>query len=388
MPVQRVSRPDFHFRGFQGEVCSGSIRIGDKVKVLPSGQTARVSRLLRSGSDCDIVHAEDAATICLDREIDVSRGCVFVRDRSLIVRSKFAATLLWMDDDRLSCDKPYLCRVGTQQFPVMITKIDYSIDVNTGRHIKDNAGCPIEKNTLVRCRLSADMPFVFDRFSSTKVMGELILIDRITHMTSACGVIEYSLGNEGTVKAQDYSLTRKEREQKNGHKAVTIWFTGLSGSGKSTLANELEKNLFAAGFHTMVLDGDNVRLGLNKDLGFSASDRKENIRRIAETAKLMNDAGLIVLAAFISPYDEDRRMAREIIGDSYFEVYVSTDISVCESRDVKGLYQKARRGEIKDFTGVSGKYEVPASPDITIDTAGKTAAECAGLIMKELLNRV
>ena len=385
MPVQRVSRPDYLFRGFQGEVCAGEIMIGDLITVLPSGETARVVRMLRAGEEVGHAGPGDPITVCLDREVDISRGCVLTRDRNLKVGSKFAATLLWMEDEPLVCDKPYLAKVGTNQFPAVITGIDYSIDVNTGSHIHEDHPA---KNSLVRCRISADEPIVYDLFEETKVLGEMILIDRVSYQTAACGVIEYSLGNEGMAAKQDYTLNRAMREQKNGHKAMTLWFTGLSGSGKSTLANELEKHLFQSGFHTMVLDGDNVRLGLNRDLGFSSEDRRENIRRTAEAARLLNDAGVIVLAAFITPYERDRQMARKILGDSFVEVYVSTELSVCEQRDVKGLYRKARRGEIKNFTGVSSKYEVPLNPEITISTEDRSVEECAAIVMKALMRYV
>ena len=385
MPVQRVSRPNYTFRGFQGEVCTGSVRVGDELMVLPSREKARVTRLLRAGADDEAACAGDPVTLCLDREIDISRGCVLVRDRELLVGSSFAATLLWMDDKPLERGAPYLGRVGTRLFPVTVTEIDYSIDVNTGAHVPAGR---VEKNSIVLCRLSADAPLVYDLFARTRELGELILIDRVSHMTSACGVIQYSLGNQGKAVEQGYSLTREMRERRNGHKAVTVWFTGLSGAGKSTIANAVEKKLYESGLHTMVLDGDNMRLGLNRDLGFSAGDRSENIRRTAEVAKLLNDAGVIVLTAFISPYKQDREMAREIIGPSFLEVYVSTDISVCEARDKKGLYQKARRGEIRDFTGISSAYEVPERPDVVIDTAVGTVEENADAVLRELLRRI
>lgn len=385
MPVQRVSRPNYRFRGFQGEICEGRVQKDDQITVLPSGEKAGITRLIRAGKDVAYATKGDPISICLDREIDISRGCVLVKDRPLLVGSKFAATILWMDDEPLVCGKPYLGKVGTMQFPAVVTQIDYMIDVNTGEHVKaDQVG----KNVLAQARISADAPIVYDTFEHTKALGEMILIDRVSHMTAACGVIQYSLDNEGKAKRQSYSVTRAMREQKNGHKALTVWFTGLSGSGKSTLANEIEQRLFASGFHTMVLDGDNIRLGLNRDLGFSVDDRSENIRRTAQAAKLLNDAGVIALAAFVSPIDKDRQMAREIIGDSFIEVYVSTPLSVCESRDTKGLYKKARRGEIKEFTGISGVYEPPKKPEIVIDTEGRSVSECADVVMKELLRYV
>ena len=383
LPVQRVCRPDRFFRGFQGEICRGAVRTGDKIMTLPSGQEARVSKILIAGEETDEASAGDPVTICLDREIDVSRGCVLVKDYRPVVGSKFAATVLWMDDEPLAIGKPYIGQVGVRNFQVTVTAIDYSIDVNTGEHVPaKQAG----KNMLTRCRLSADSSFVFDRFTNTKELGELILIDRVTHATAGCGVIEYSLENEGKVLRQNFSLTRADREARNAHKAITFWFTGLSGSGKSGLANELEKRFFRSGFHTIILDGDNVRMGLNRGLGFSVADRMENIRRTAEAARLLNDAGVIVLCSFISPYHEDRKMARRIIGDAFVEVYVSTPIEECERRDVKGLYAKARRGEIRDFTGISSPYEPPRNPEIEINTMGKTSAESADLVIDRMLS--
>ena len=263
-----------------------------------------------------------------------------------------------------------------------VMNIKYKIDVNSGAEVYADA---IYKNEIAFCEISVGSNIVFDRFENNRELGSLILIDRITNMTSACGVVMYPLTRGGNLTLQDTDITRQMRENSLEQKAVTVWMTGLSGAGKSVLSNEVEKRLFAKGKHTMLLDGDNVRMGLNKNLGFTEEDRIENIRRIAEVSKLMNESGLIVLTAFISPYRLDRRNAKEIIGeDSFVEVYVSTPLEECEKRDVKGLYQKARAGKIPNFTGITSQYEEPEHPDITVDTSKHTLEECAEIILEGL----
>ena len=265
--------------------------------------------------------------------------------------------------------------------PATIMNIKYKFDVNTGEEVYADA---IYKNEIARCEISVASKIVFDKFEKNNALGSLILIDRVSHMTSACGVVEFALNRSDNLTWQNMDVTREFREHQLGQTAKTIWFTGLSGAGKSSLANELEKRLVAMGRHTMLLDGDNIRMGLNKNLGFRENDRIENIRRIAEVAKLMNDAGLIVLTSFISPFVRDRRSAREIIGDAFIEVYVSTPLEECERRDVKGLYKKARSGELPNFTGVNSPYEVPEHPDIVIDTSKGTMEECVETVLSEL----
>lgn len=385
MPVQRVCRPNHTFRGFQGQIESGSVSVGDAIKVLPSGESAKVTLIYEGDKEVQTSATGHAVTIQLDTEIDVSRGCVLIRDTSLNVNSMFAATLLWMDDVKLLPGRNFLLKLGTQSVPVTIMKIRYKIDVNTGEEVYADA---IYKNEIALCEISTASKLVFDEFEKNNALGSLILIDRVSHMTSACGIVEHTLNRENQLTWHNMDITRSFREEQLGQTAKTIWFTGLSGSGKSTLANELEKRLAAMGKHTMLLDGDNVRMGLNRNLGFREADRIENIRRIAEVSKLMNDAGLIVLTSFISPFAQDRQNAREIIGDAFMEVYVSTPMEECERRDVKGLYKKARNGELDHFTGVTSPYEVPQHADVVIDTSKFSVEACVDQILEQLKNQL
>lgn len=385
MPVQRVCRPNHTFRGFQGQIESGSVSVGDAIKVLPSGESAKVTLIYEGDKEVQTSATGHAVTIQLDTEIDVSRGCVLIRDTSLNVNFMFAATLLWMDDVKLLPGRNFLLKLGTQSVPATIMKIRYKIDVNTGEEVYADA---IYKNEIALCEISTASKLVFDEFEKNNALGSLILIDRVSHMTSACGIVEHTLNRENQLTWHNMDITRSFREEQLGQTAKTIWFTGLSGSGKSTLANELEKRLAAMGKHTMLLDGDNVRMGLNRNLGFREADRIENIRRIAEVSKLMNDAGLIVLTSFISPFAQDRQNAREIIGDAFMEVYVSTPMEECERRDVKGLYKKARNGELDHFTGVTSPYEVPQHADVVIDTSKFSAEACVDQILEQLKNQL
>lgn len=385
MPVQRVCRPNHQFRGFQGQIESGTVSVGDTITVLPSGEKAAVRQIYQGDKSVKASSAGHAVTIQLDTEIDISRGCVLVEDTEVCVNSMFAATLLWMDDSKLVEGKNYLLKIGTQSVPATVMNIKYKIDVNTGDEVYADA---IYKNEIARCEISVASKIVFDKFEKNNALGAMILIDRVSHMTSACGVVEYSLNRGDNLTWHNMDVTREFREKQLGQHARTIWFTGLSGAGKSSLANELEKRLVAMGKHTMLLDGDNIRMGLNKNLGFRENDRIENIRRIAEVSKLMNDAGLIVLTSFISPFVRDRRSAREIIGEDFIEVYVSTPLEECERRDVKGLYKKARNGELANFTGINSPYEVPENPEITIDTSKGTLEECVEQLLKELESKL
>ncbi len=385
MPVQRVCRPNHTFRGFQGQVESGAVRVGDCVTVLPSGEQANVCSLHMGSKQVEEIVAGQPATIQLDAEIDCSRGCVIVNGTKPAVNSMFSATLLWMDDTKLLPGKNYLLKIGTQKVPATVMNIKYRVDVNTGREEHADA---VFKNEIARCEISVASKIVFDTFEKNNALGSLILIDRVTNMTAGCGVVEHALNRGDNLTWHNMDITREFRESALGQKACTIWLTGLSGSGKSTVANELEKCLVAAGKHTMLLDGDNIRLGLNKDLGFGEAGRIENIRRIAEVAKLLNDAGIIVLTSFISPFARDRQSAREIIGEAFFEVYVSTPIEECERRDVKGLYAKARAGEIANFTGISSPFEVPTAAEVEINTAELSVEECADLLMEALEGRI
>lgn len=381
MPVQRVCRPNHTFRGFQGQVETGELTVGDEIVSLPSRETAKVKSILVTDKEVETAYAGQPITIQLDREVDVSRGCVITKDNNPYVSSMFNANILWMDDSELVTGKNYYLKIGTKMVSAVVMNIKYKVDVNSGEHIPADR---IYKNEIVSCDISVADKIVFDKFKNNEDLGSLILIDRITNMTSACGVIKHSLRRSDNLTWHDMDITKAIRSEQKGQKPATLWFTGLSGSGKSTLANEVEKRLVSMGKHTMLLDGDNIRLGLNKNLGFKEQDRVENIRRIAEVSKLMNDAGLIVLTSFISPYASDRENAKDIIGEDFIEIYVSTPLEECERRDVKGLYKKARSGEIPNFTGISSRYDVPENPQITIDTSKHELAEAVDYVMNEL----
>lgn len=382
MPVQRVSRPNYQFRGFQGQIESGIIQVGDTIMALPSGESANVKGILNTDREVEMAVQGQAVTIQLDREVDVSRGCVLCNDHNLKVSNLFTAKLLWMDDSVLVAGKNYLLKLGTRMVPAVVMDIKYKIDINSGELVPADH---LSKNEIAVCNISVSDKIVYDVFKNSKGLGSFILIDRVNNMTSACGVIEHSLRRGDNLTWHPMDINRELRAKQKQQSPKTLWFTGLSGSGKSTLANEIEKRLFSKGKHTMLLDGDNIRMGLNKNLGFKEQDRIENIRRISEVCKLMNDAGLIVLTSFISPYQRDRQSARDLIGEENFiEIYVSTSIEECEKRDVKGLYKKVRQGEIPNFTGVTSPYEVPNHPQIEIDTTGKTIEECVDKIMEQL----
>ncbi len=381
MPVQRVCRPNSDYRGFQGQIESGEISVSSEIMVLPKGDKAKIKTIYQGDKQVEKARAGRPVSISLDREVDVSRGCVLVKDFTGMVSDMFSARLLWMDDEPLIPGKNYLVKLGAKTAPGTVMSVKYKIDINDGTHVPADI---IYKNEIADCQISLSEKIVMDKFSRCEIMGEFILTDRVTNMTSACGVIKHDLRRSDNLVWQETDVTRKMRAAQKGQEPLTLWFTGLSGSGKSALANALEKRLLALGKHTMLLDGDNVRMGLCRNLGFTHQDRIENIRRVAEVAKLMNDAGLIVLTAFISPYRQDRENARNIVGDNFVEIYVSTPIEICEQRDVKGLYAKARRGEIPNFTGVTSAYEPPANPEIQVDTSACTLEEATDQILKSL----
>ncbi|MFO7810828.1 MAG: adenylyl-sulfate kinase [Candidatus Delongbacteria bacterium] len=383
MPVQRVCRPNSSFRGFQGQIESGTLSLGEQITNLPNMERAKVKKIFAGDKETESAVYGQPVTIQLDKEVDVSRGCVLVRDSDPEITDMFTATILWMDDSELLPGRSYLLKLGTVTLPASVMQIKHKIDINTGKHIQTDR---LFKNEMAQCDISVSENIVTDKFSKNRILGSFIMIDRVTNMTSACGIVEHSLRRSANVVWHKTDITREIRSNQKGQKPLTLWFTGLSGSGKSTLANEIEKRLVSLGKHTMLLDGDNVRHGLNKNLGFKEPDRIENIRRIAEVAKLMNDAGLITITSFISPYEQDRENAREIIGDSFIEIFVSTPLEECEKRDVKGLYKKARAGKIPNFTGISGPYETPARPDITIDTSKMSIDDAAGTVMKEVMS--
>lgn len=381
MPVQRVSRPNHTFRGFQGQIETGEVHIGDEIQVLPSRESAHVTGIHVADASVESAQAGQPVTIQLDVEVDISRGCVLCRDSEVEVANMYTTQVLWMDDKPLLAGRNYWVKLGTKLLPASVMNIKYKIDVNTGDHVPAER---IYKNELVVCDVMLSEKCAIYEFEKNRELGSFIFIDRISNMTSGCGIVQHTLRRSNNLVWQETDITKQMRAEQKGQKPKTIWFTGLSGSGKSTLANAVEKRLVAMGKHTMLLDGDNVRMGLNRNLGFSEVDRVENIRRIAEVAKLMNDAGLIVLTAFISPYLKDRHNAKEIIGEDFFEVYVSTPLVECEKRDVKGLYKKARRGEIPNFTGITSVYEEPKQPDLTVDTSECSIEEAVEKIIQAL----
>ena len=364
-PVQWVNRPDSTFRGFCGAVVSGRVKVGDEIRVTASGQTAKVTDIVTMDALLSEAGVGQGITLRLDREIDASRGDVFSHCQSpLEMTDQFEATLVWMHEDAGLIGRSYDIKLSSQWSSASITNIKHRINVNTLAH---EASKKMELNDISVCNIATSKPLVYGTYVNSVALGSFILVDRFTHATVAAGMISHSLRRAQNVHKQILSITRTKREKLNAHKGKVVWFTGLSGSGKSTLANALEVELHVQGRRTYILDGDNIRQGLNKDLGFTDADRVENIRRIAEVAKLMMDAGLIVMTAFISPFRAERDMARELIGpDNFMEVYVSTPLDQCEKRDVKGLYKKARQGLIPNFTGVSSPYEAPLHADVEL----------------------
>lgn len=382
LPVQRVCRLE-KSRGYQGTVASGSLSVNDAVCVFPSETTSHVTQILVAGKPQDTAYKGQAVTVALADELDISRGCVIEKDSTVEASNLFVARLLWMDEAPLVENKSYLFKLGTKEVPGSVYEIACRIEEATGDKLPAKQG---KKNEILECKVVLSEKVVYERFCDNRMLGSMILIDRLTNATAAAGVIDHKLSRADNLTYQQTDITRKMREQALQQRGVTIWLTGLSGSGKSTLANEVEKQLHALGIHTMLLDGDNIRLGLNKNLGFTEADRIENIRRIAEVAKLLNDGGLVVLTAFISPFAADRQNAKDIIGEANFiEVFVSTPLEECERRDVKGLYKKARAGEIPNFTGISSPYEAPECPQVEVNTADAALEDCAKQIIEKAL---
>lgn len=367
-PVQWVNRPNDSFRGFSGYVSEGQIKVGDEIRVTQSGQTATVAEIVSMDGPRQEAVCGDAITLRLDKEIDASRGDVISLSQSpLETTDQFEATLVWMNEESGLVGRSYDIKLATQWATASITNIKHRVNINNLAH---EASTQLALNTISVCTLATSKSLVFDRYKNSKSLGSFILVDRISNATIAAGMINHSMRRAQNVHIQALTVTRAGREKLNNHKGKVIWFTGLSGSGKSTIANALEVELHNRGHRTYLLDGDNVRQGLNKDLGFTDADRVENIRRIAEVAKLMMDAGLIVMTAFISPFRREREMARELVGeDNFLEVYVSTSLEVCEQRDVKGLYKKARAGQLPNLSGVGSPYEPPTAADFEINTA-------------------
>ena len=383
MPVQWVNRPNLDFRGFSGLISAGRVAPGDKIRVLPSGRTSTVSRIVTFDGDLEEAVAGQSVTLTLEDEVDISRGDVIaVSDHPPEVADQFEINLVWMSEERLFPGRPYWLKIGAKLVSAQVTEIKHKVNVNTLEHL---AGKALELNEIAVCNLSLDQAIPFESYKADKDLGGFILIDRISNATVAAGMIKFALRRSSNIHWQATDVDKAARAAAKAQKGRVIWLTGLSGAGKSTIANLVEKRLHALGRHTYLLDGDNVRHGLNRDLGFTEEDRVENIRRVAEVSKLMVDAGLIVLTAFISPFRSERRMAREILADGEFiEVYVQTPLAVAESRDVKGLYKKARAGELKNFTGVDSPYEEPENPELTVDTTTLSAVDAAERIVEWL----
>ena len=373
-PVQYVNRPNLDFRGFAGTIASGTISQGDPIVVAKSGKPSRVKRIAAHGGDLKTAHEGQAITIVLDDEVEVSRGNMLVApDARPHVADQFTANIVWFDEHALLPGRSYILRTETDQMNATVTELKYRIDVNTFSH---EAAKSLELNEVGVCNISTQTPLVFDTYAENRVTGAFVLIDRMTNATAGAGMILHPLRRASNVHWQALDVDKKARAELKHQKPAVLWFTGLSGSGKSTIANLLEKKLHANGKHTYILDGDNVRHGLNRDLGFTEEDRVENIRRVAEVARLMVDAGLLVLVSFISPFRAERRMARELMGEGEFvEVFVDTPFEECARRDPKGLYARALRGEIKNFTGVDSPYEAPEHADVHIKTSGRSAED-------------
>ncbi|MFN3959584.1 MAG: sulfate adenylyltransferase subunit CysN [Parvularculaceae bacterium] len=383
MPVQWVNRPNLDFRGFSGTIASGVVKPGDEVVVAPSGRRSTVTRIVSMDGDLPVAGPQRAVTLTLADEIDISRGDILCAGRAPAEQSdQLAAHIIWMHDDELIPGRQYFFKTANRIVSGSVTELKHKVNVNTLEHM---SGKTLELNEVGACNISTSAPIAFDPYRDNRDTGSFIIIDKRTNNTVGVGMIDFSLRRAQNVHWQDLDVNKRARAEAKHQRPCVLWFTGLSGAGKSTVANLVEKRLHDMGRHTYTLDGDNVRHGLNKDLGFTDADRVENIRRVAETAKLMVDAGLIVLVSFISPFQSERRMARELLEDGEFiEVYVSTPLAVCEKRDVKGLYAKARRGEIRNFTGIDSDYEPPENPELTLDTSKVTAEAAAAAIVEHL----
>ncbi len=383
-PVQWVNRPDLTFRGYAGTVASGAVRPGDDIVVARTGQSARVDRIVTHDGDLSSAGVDAAVTLTLDREIDLSRGDVLVpREARPEVSDQLAAHLIWMAEAPMLPGRPYLMKVGTRIVGAAVTELKHLVEVET---FKPLAAKTLGLNDIGFANLSLAEPIAFDPYDENRATGAFILIDRFTNQTVAAGMIRFGLRRATNIHRQALDIGKQARADAKGQRPGVLWFTGLSGAGKSTIANLVEKKLHLMGRHTYLLDGDNVRHGLNRDLGFTDADRVENIRRVAETAKLFVDAGLIVLVSFISPFRSERQMARDLVeAGEFIEIFVDTPLAVAEERDVKGLYKKAREGQIKNFTGIDSPYEAPVTPDIHLDTTGHDSEALADQIVDYLI---
>jgi bifunctional enzyme CysN/CysC len=386
MPVQWVNRPDLDFRGFSGTIAGGKVRPGDRIRVQPSGKESTVTRIVTLDGDLPEAVAGQSVTLTLKDEIDISRGDLISQaDSAAGIADQFEAALVWMHEEHLLPGRSYLMKLGTRTVAATVMDVKYQVNVNTLEH---TAAKTLELNSIGVCTLNLDRPIGFDPYTENRDTGGFILIDRMTNATVGAGMIHFALRRSQNVHVQHTDVDKAARCALNGQKSCIVWFTGLSGAGKSTIANLLEKRLHAMGHRTYLLDGDNMRHGLNKDLGFTDIDRIENIRRVAEVAKLMVDAGLIVMTAFISPFRAERAMARSLVQeDEFLEVHIDVPLAVAEQRDVKGLYKKARRGELKNFTGIDSRYEPPEAPQLRIASDRTSADDAVDRIVALLRER-
>ncbi len=381
MPVQWVNRPNSNFRGFSGLISSGEINSGDKVRILPGGQTSLIKNIVTFDGDLANAKAGQSVTIMLEDEIDVSRGDIItISEDPCGEADQFQAHILWMNDDAMIPGRQYLLKSNSQSAILTLGRLKHRIDVNTLDHLPAKT---LALNEIGVCNISLDKRIAFDSYDKNQTMGGFIIIDRLSNNTVGMGLIDFALRRSENIHWQKMDVSKESRAKQKLQIPKIIWFTGLSGSGKSSIANILEKKLQSLGKHTITLDGDNIRHGINRDLGFTDADRVENIRRVGEVAKLMLDSGLICIASFISPFESERKMVRSLVAENEFiEVFVDTPLSVCEQRDVKGLYAKARTGEIPNFTGISSPFEQPSNPEIRIDTTNTSAEEAADQIIE------
>jgi bifunctional enzyme CysN/CysC len=392
MPVQMVSRPSHDFRGFAGQIASGTIALGDSVRILPSGRTTTIDRIVTMGGDLDEAVAGQSVTLTFADEVDCSRGDVIAAAQDAPhAADQFEARIVWMDEEHLVPGRGYWLKLGTQMVTATVAAPKYQLNVNT---LEELAAKTLELNAIGIAEVTTDRDLVFEPYAvpggaPNRALGGFILVDKVSHATVAAGMLHFALRRAENIHRQALDVSRETHAGLKGQKPAVLWFTGLSGAGKSTIANLVEKKLAGRGRHTFLLDGDNVRHGLNKDLGFTEADRIENIRRVGEVARLMADAGLIVLTAFISPFRAERDMVRRMMAQGEFiEIHVDTPLAEAEKRDVKGLYAKARAGDLPNFTGIDSPYEPPESPELHIDTLAMTADEAADLIVERLLNGI
>jgi bifunctional enzyme CysN/CysC len=384
MAVQWVNRPNLDFRGFSGFINGGSVRVGDAVRVLPSGKTSTVTRIVTLDRDLEQAVAGQSITLCFADEIDCSRGDIITSAASPVeVADQFEATLVWMDEHPMLPGRSYLVKMGSVTVPFSITDEKYEVNVNTMEHM---AGKMLSLNGIGVCNVALDRPVPFTPYAENRELGGFVLIDRMTSATVGAGMINFALRRAHNIHWQALDVDRAALAEQKRQRPRIVWLTGFSGAGKSTIANRVASRLYSQGKHCFLLDGDNVRHGLNKDLGFTEADRVENIRRVGEVAKLMTDAGLIVLTAFISPFRAERDMVRRMVPEGDFiEVHIDTPLAIAESRDVKGLYRKARAGVLKNFTGIDSPYEPPSAPEVRIDTTSMTPEEAAERIVQVIL---